>query len=63
MLTVHTMMGNVEADVRNGSSQSRYHGNTTGANKRVAAMGQANAEAWITEGPELDGGNIVAFPP
>ena len=36
------MISSVEADVRNGSSQRRYHGNTTGANKRDAAMGQAN---------------------
>src|SRR6202140_939543 len=42
MLTVQTMISNVEADVRNGSSQRRYHGNTTGAHKRDAAMGQAN---------------------
>src|SRR5579864_4316910 len=42
MLTVHTMISSVEADVRNGSSQRRYHGNTTGAHKRHAAMGQAN---------------------
>jgi hypothetical protein len=43
MLTVQTTISHVEADVRNGTSQSRYHGNTTGANKRVAAIGQANA--------------------
>src|ERR1700756_4441862 len=42
MLTVQTRISSVEADVRNGSSQRRYHGNTTGANKRDAAMGQAN---------------------
>src|SRR5260370_40945021 len=42
MLTVQTMISSVEADVRNGSSQRRYHGNTTGAHKRDAAIGQAN---------------------
>ena len=45
MLTVQTMISSVEADVKNGSSQRRYHGKTAGAHKRVAAMGQANAEA------------------
>jgi hypothetical protein len=45
MLTVQTTTSSVEADVRNGSSQRRYHGKTAGAHKRVAAMGQANAEA------------------
>src|SRR5712691_7341101 len=42
MLTVQTMISNVEADVKNGSSQRRYHGNTAGAHKRDAAIGQAN---------------------
>src|SRR6266496_5117227 len=42
MLTVQRMISSVEADVRNGSSQRRYQGNTTGAHKRDAAMGQAN---------------------
>jgi len=37
------MISSVEAEVRNGSSQRRYQGNTTGAHKRDAAMGQANA--------------------
>jgi len=41
MLTVQKMISSVEADVRNGSSQRRYHGNTTGAQKRHAAMGHA----------------------
>src|SRR5215469_2121089 len=45
MLTVQQMMSRVEADERNGSSQRRYHGNTTGAHKRDAAIGQANAGA------------------
>jgi hypothetical protein len=43
MLTVQMMISSVEAEVRNGSSQRRYHGNTTGAHKRDAAMGHANA--------------------
>src|SRR5689334_24444138 len=42
MLTVQRMISSVEADVRNGSSQRRYHGNTTGAHKRDAAIGQTN---------------------
>ena len=42
MLTVQIMISSVEADVRNGRSQRRYHGKTAGANKRDAAMGQAN---------------------
>src|SRR6266481_5434001 len=42
MLTVQTMISSVEADVTNGSSQRRYHGNTTGEHKRDAAIGQAN---------------------
>src|SRR5690242_2413457 len=42
MLTVQKMISSVEAEVRNGSSQRRYHGKTTGAHKRDAAMGQAN---------------------
>src|SRR5579864_7535944 len=42
ILTVQIMISSVEADVRNGSSQRRYHGKTTGAHKRDAAMGQAN---------------------
>ena len=43
MLTVQSMISNVEADVTNGSSHKRYQGNTTGAHKREAAIGQANA--------------------
>src|SRR5215472_7091135 len=42
MLTVQRMIGNVEAEVTNGISQRRYHGNTAGAHKRDAAIGQAN---------------------
>src|SRR5207244_601106 len=42
MLAVQRMMSSVEADVRNGSSARRYHGNTTGAHRRDAAIGQAN---------------------
>src|SRR5216684_5857628 len=43
MLTVQMMIGTVEADRANGSSQSKYHGYTTGAHRRDAAMGHANA--------------------
>src|SRR3954470_19979551 len=43
MLTVQTRMRSVEVEVRNGSSQRRYHGKTTGAHNRDAAMGQAKA--------------------
>src|SRR5271170_7145279 len=42
MLTVQMIISSVEADVRNGSSQRRYHGNTAGAHKREAAIGQEN---------------------
>src|SRR6266481_10173086 len=42
MLTVQTMINSVEADVKNGSSQRRYHGNTAGAHKRDAAIGHAS---------------------
>src|SRR5580704_10959941 len=42
MLTVQITISQVEADIRNGSSPRRYHGNTTGAHKRDAAIGQAN---------------------
>src|SRR6266852_8927645 len=42
MLTVQSMISSVEADVKNGNSQRRYHGNTAGAHKRDAAIGQAN---------------------
>jgi len=42
MLTVQRRINSVEADVRNGSSQRRYHGNTAGAHTRDAAIGHAN---------------------
>src|SRR5690349_16310712 len=42
MLTVQTMIGSVEGNLRNGSSHKRYHGNTAGAHKSDAAIGQAN---------------------
>jgi hypothetical protein len=41
MLTVQMMITTVDTDVRNGSSERRYQGNTTGAHKRDAAIGQA----------------------
>src|ERR1700752_401077 len=43
MLIVQMMIGSVEADLRNGGSQRRYHGYTTGAQRSDAAMGHANA--------------------
>jgi hypothetical protein len=43
MLAVQMMIGTVEADPTNGSSQRRYHGYTTGANRSEAAIGHANA--------------------
>src|SRR5260370_26582147 len=43
MLTVQTTSGSVEADLRNGSSQRRYQGYTTGAHRSDVATGQANA--------------------
>jgi len=39
MLTLHTMISSVEADIRNGNNHSRYQGNTAGANKRDVAIG------------------------
>src|SRR5215475_3970907 len=45
MLTVQRMISNVEPDNRKGSSHSRYHGKTTGAQNNVAAIGQANT-SW-----------------
>src|ERR1700760_4279469 len=45
MLTVQTMSGTVETEVRNGSSHSKYQGNTTGTHKSVAAIGQTNTSA------------------
>ena len=43
MLKVQIMIATVEADLMNGSSQSKYHGYTTGAQRSDAAMGHANA--------------------
>src|SRR5437763_1420565 len=43
MNTVQTTIGSVDVDLRNGNSQRRYHGYTTGAHRSDAAMGQANA--------------------
>ncbi len=45
MLTVQMISGNVDFDRTNGSSQSKYHGYTTGAQRSDAAIGQANASA------------------
>jgi hypothetical protein len=43
MLTVQMMIGRVEGDLKKGSIQSKYQGYITGAHKRDAAIGQANA--------------------
>src|SRR5271166_4886593 len=43
MLSVQMMSGRVDFDRTNGSSQSRYHGYTTGAHRSDAAIGHANA--------------------
>ena len=45
MLTVQMMISSVEVDVRNGSSQRRYHGRTAGPKKSDAAMGHAKLYA------------------
>src|SRR5215471_5220292 len=45
MLTLHTMINSVEADIRNGSNHSRYQGKTAGAHRRVAAIGQAKTSS------------------
>ena len=45
MLTLHTMISRVEGDNRNGSNHTRYQGNTAGAHRRVAAIGQAKASS------------------
>src|SRR5258708_24551870 len=50
MLKVQTMIGTVEVDFMKGSTHSRYHGYTTGAQKNDAAIGQANA----SEDPSAD---------
>ena len=48
ILTVQTIISSVPAEVKNGSSQSRYQGKTAGANTRHAAIGQANSEPCTT---------------
>src|SRR5690349_16265588 len=45
MLTVHMTIGSVEADLRNGISQRRYHGYTTGAHRSDAVIGHATTSA------------------
>src|SRR6202522_1869837 len=45
MLAVQTIMGTVAPERANASSQSRYHGYTTGAHRSDAAMGHANVSA------------------
>src|SRR5271157_3523500 len=61
MLTVQTMISTFEADVRNGSSQRRYQGNTAGAHTRDAAIGHANASGHDS-GPALLSLAAVANP-
>jgi hypothetical protein len=43
MPKVQIIMGTVEVDLMVGSSHSMYHGFITGAHRRDAAIGQANA--------------------
>src|SRR5215469_11144160 len=45
MLTLHTTISRVEADITNGSNHNRYQGNTAGAHKRAAAIGQAKVSS------------------
>jgi len=59
MLTVQMMISSVEADVRNGSSQRRYHGNTAGAHKRDAAMGQANMSQANRSGDHSGAAHLI----
>lgn len=58
-LTVQISISQVEGELRKGSSQRRYQGNTTGAKTSDAAMGQA--KALTTQGTELHRGSIVTF--
>src|SRR5581483_11850174 len=60
MLTVQMMIGSVEADTRNGSSQRRYQGNTTGANKRDAAMGQEKMGQTNTSEDDLGTARLLS---
>lgn len=48
MLTVQTVSGSIEGERRNGSSQSKYHGYTTGAQTSEAVMGQENASNGVS---------------
>jgi hypothetical protein len=55
MLPAQMMIGTVEADLRNGSSQRRYHGYTTGAHRSDAAkrnIGTA-VKDWTQEKRQL----------
>jgi hypothetical protein len=58
MLTVQRVISSVEVDVKNGNNQRRYHGNTTGAHKRDAAIGQTS---WSGDhsGADLLGAALV----
>src|SRR3954454_11416178 len=48
MLTVQMMIGRIESDLRNGSTQRRYQGYTTGANRSDSAMGKANTSGVLS---------------
>ena len=67
MLTVQMMISHVERELRKGSNQRRYQGNTTGAKTSDAAMGQAKTLTTLrlrsgeAPGTELHRGNTVAF--
>jgi len=45
LLTDQTILSSVDADINNGNSHRKYHGNTAGANTRVAVIGQANLDS------------------
>src|ERR1700723_3453336 len=50
MLIDQTISGTVDIERRNGKSQSKYHGYTTGAHTSDAAMGQAHCSASLDSG-------------
>src|SRR3974390_2750630 len=49
MLIVQMMIGKVPIERLNGRNHSRYHGYTTGAQNRDAAIGQAKASGGDSE--------------
>src|ERR1700722_17966521 len=50
MLIDQTISGTVDIERRNGKSQSKYHGYTTGAHTSEAAIGQAHCSASLDSG-------------